>query len=329
MAFYMRNELEKTVDTVKSLLDEPALVFILVTDIHYKSVLESSFKPFDVTFERMIKNMKTFMERVNCDFIINLGDDTDGRFLKTGELFEAGAYIKNRFLELNKPYYRVIGNHDTNCYGKLIDVKTMYETYMSHIPLLYKNAIFNPDSFGTEYYIDYDILGYRLVVLNTQFNEPFAYSTSTGEWLKNTVLKTDKTILLCEHLSCIHTQNMNANPLKNNGSVIEALKNFKGIIIQLCGHSHCDYAFSEFDEKYSPWFTAFSNLQRCSRRRQSDLGDITEGCNSFECPQREAFTVTEDCWDVVVVKPKSQKINFVRFGAGEDREYLYSLKGQG
>ena len=40
-------------------------------------------------------------------------------------------------------------------------------------------------------------------------------------------------------------------------------------------------------------------------------------------PKRTLGNATEDCFDVVVVRPGSKKINLVRFGAGEDRALEY------
>ncbi len=321
---YYKDELNRTIETVNSLIDEQSLVFINVTDIHYKSAMRRNGNPVEVNFERMIANMEFLLKHVKCEFIMNLGDDTDGNFTDIGDLYKAAHYVQSNILKLNIPYYKAIGNHDTNCFATPIDVKKMYNAYMTHLPLLYKNIVFNPQSFGTEYYIDYEKYGIRLIVLNTMFDGLFSYSDSTPDWLRNEALKTDKLILLCEHLSCVHTMNMNAKPIKHNEEVIKVLKEFKGKIIQICGHSHCDYHFDYYDEKLSPFLTVFCNLQRCSRRRQSDIGDITEGFyGKFGCPKREPETVSEDCWDVVIVRPNYHKINFVRFGAGEDREFDY------
>ena len=321
---YMNQEVTDTIDKVNRLMTPDAVTFILVTDVHYKSVNKKSKKPTEITFQRMLANMKAVMAGTDIDFIINLGDDTDGNFKDTNDLEKISRYILDRFLELKMPYYRVIGNHDTNHYSKnLIDVKTMHDFYTGYLDGA-EELTFNPDSEGTEYYMDIPDKGIRMIVLNTQYGELFAYSESTGKWLKDVALDTDYLILLAEHLSCIPTMNMNASPLKNRESVIEALKSHKrNNIIQICGHSHCDYSFTDNDPEYSPWLTIFSNLARCTRRRQYDIGDTTVGHtdNKFGCPYRTGETVSEDCWEVVVLDPEKRKINFVRFGAGEDREF--------
>ena len=320
---YYNNEVSRVIKEVNRLTrGGSALCFVCVTDIHYTSHKKASQFPFDKTFERMIANMHAVIDKIQCDFIINLGDDTDGNYTNIRELEQTEEFLNRSMLGLGKTYYRAIGNHDTNCYGKLIDVEYMSKLYCSHIQR-YGNVVFNPESEGTEYYVDCEETNIRMLVLNTMFGKPFCYSESTGNWLREDALKTDRTILLCEHLSAIHTMNMNAKPLENRDSVIKALKDFDGTIIQICGHSHCDYSFTDGDEQYSPWLTVFSNLQRCSRRRQSDIGDITVGHtdNKFSCPRRNGWTTSEDCWDVVVIRPELGKINFVRFGAGDDREF--------
>ena len=321
---YNAEEAHDTIIKVNTLIDDDALCFICVTDIHYKSCKKANKYPFDMTFERMFANMREVAKEIPCEFIMNLGDDTDGRFNRIGELLEIEDYMNNRMLDLGKPYYRAIGNHDTNVYASLIDIRTMYRAYCSHIPF-YPGINYNPDSEGTEYYKDFGKYGIRLIVLNTMYGDLFRFSESTGKWLKTDALNTDKLILLCEHLSPVHTMNMNAKPLENREEVIDALKGVKDRLIQICGHSHCDYSFTDGDDDYSPWLTVFSNLQRCSKRRQRDIGDVTVGHTDgvFGCPKRTAWTVSEDCWDVVVLRPAAGKINFVRFGAGEDREFTF------
>ena len=323
---YMIGEVEDTIEKVNSLITPDSLAFVLVTDIHYKSVNKKSKKPTDITYQRMLANMKAVLDKTYVSFVLNLGDDTDGNYIDMYDLRMVSKYVTEGLLGLNKPYYRVLGNHDTNHYAKkLLDVETMRKYYLDYLDR-YDNLVFNPDSDGTEYYLDIPEKNIRMIVLNTQYGEIFAYSASTGRWLNEVALDTDYTILLAEHLSCITTMNMNASPIKNRETVKRALKDHKrSPIIQLCGHSHCDYSFTDGDPKYSPWLTVFCNLQRCTRRRQYDIGDITVGHTGgkFGCPHRTGETLSEDCWEVVVINPSKRKINLVRFGAGEDREFSY------
>ena len=41
-----------------------------------------------------------------------------------------------------------------------------------------------------------------------------------------------------------------------------------------------------------------------------------EGSYTYD---RQMRTATQDLWDVLIVKPKENKLEFIRFGAGEDR----------
>lgn len=327
-ALYIREEINATIAEVKKLQEEPSLSFICVTDVHYKSKTRKTGKPTEVTFQRMLRNMQEVMKDIDCEFVMNLGDDTDGFYKTPKQLVKISKYVQKMFLKLEKPYYKAIGNHDTNFLGTPVDVETMKEAYLSYMSD-YTNIQYNPLSGQTEFYVDFPKEKVRLIVLNTQYNKLFAYHESTGEWLQKEALNTDSIILLCEHLSCVHTMNMTAKPIENRESVIEALKKHNGPIIQLCGHSHCDYDFAKYDEEYSPWLTVFENLQRCSKRRKSDLGDVTVGnSGKFRCHSREGKTTVEDCWDVVVIRPESGKINFVRFGVGGNREYDFPIVGK-
>ena len=43
-------------------------------------------------------------------------------------------------------------------------------------------------------------------------------------------------------------------------------------------------------------------------------------------PIRTAGTATEDCWNIILVKPISKQLDVIRFGAGSDRYMHYEQK---
>jgi hypothetical protein len=183
--------------------------------------------------------------------------------------------------------------------------------------------VFNPDTNGTDYYKDFNEFGVRLVVLNADYLNAYAYHSSTAAWLENVALDTDKIILLAEHLSSIPTQNWNNGSPTNKDGITAALQSFVnngGTVIQLCGHSHADYSFD------TPWLCVFSNCQKLEKADLSGSGyQAITGYDDYGlvAPDRTAGTATEDSWSVVVLRLNSRKINFVRFGAGNDREYSF------
>jgi hypothetical protein len=310
---YFETEAAATVDGVKNILTEPCLVFPLITDIHYKSPTE---KP--ELFNESVANMKRVASDVAYDFVLNLGDNTDGEDTQANTLARAEYMIK-RFREIGVPYHCAIGNHDTNYYGgKTLELAQMYRGYISGT----KDAVFNLATLGTDCYKDFDNLGIRLVVINANHNNRYEYSLDTAAWLTSDALNTDKIVLLAMHLSPIKTQNYSKENPANSDAIMTALQAFVsegGTLIQLCGHSHADYHF------VTPWLSVFSN---CAKFDQADvtsdgLSQVTGYEGEILTPERVAGTASEDCWTVVVVRPQARKINFVRFGAGVDREFSF------
>ena len=195
----------------------------------------------------------------------------------------------------------------------------IYGTYFADVD----DVQINPYSNGTEYYKDFEV-GVRLVVLNVNYGAGgrYAFDSHTAAWLTNSALDTDNVVLLCSHLSSIPTQNWsNTNPA-NAADVTAAIQAFVtggGVVVQLCGHSHADYAYT------SPWTNVFSCCNKCQQADVTEEGYqmITGYVDTLVAPERTVETVTEDCWSIVVVRPTARKINLIRFGAGADREYTF------
>ncbi len=276
-ALYMRPEIDRTVSAVQELLTEPALVFACVTDIRYMSYVRKTGKPYAVTFQRMIANMKAVTEQIPCRFIMDLGNDIDGvpADLAADTI---GRYMLDAFQSLKLPYYRTLGERDVH-YGA------------EEIPQQ-DDAVYNPEAGQSEYYVDLKPWKIRLLVLHS----PNGHTDSTGKWLAEKALQTKSLILLCGHEPCLQTED----------PVVQALLQHEGPIVELC-------AETPSDAEQKAWPTIFCSQQRCMRKK-----------DSLDAPQRKAGTETEDCWDVVVVRPRSGKIDLVRFGAGEDRAYDFS-----
>lgn len=313
---YFLEELATTVETVKSKLTEPALVFPLVTDIHYLSGGKTNFKN---TFDNCIDNIKAFCKEVKCDFIANLGDNTDGNVTQDITL-KRNNYMMKRFLEINLPYFFAVGNHDTN-YQYTNGNFDEPQTFMSYLSSTH-GVTFDTTDNENNYYKDFDELGIRVIFLDANYLQQYKYTANTANWLNQKALKTDYIVILCEHLSSINTMNWNGQNLTNGGSITTALTNFVhngGTLIQLCGHSHADYYYTD------PWLTIFNTCQKFS---QSDLTtsqyqSITGYVGSMISPERIAGTATEDAWNIVIVKPRSKTIDVVRFGAGADRTFTF------
>jgi len=312
---YYTDEMANTISTARDAINEPALVFPLVTDIHY---LSSS--NYSGLFDVCADNIKYLCDRLPCDFVLNLGDNTDGN-LAPDETIRRSKHMLEQFAKTQTPYLFVIGNHDTNYYqgGTLLTAKETFASYFSNT----KDVVFDPTGFS--YYKDVESLGIRAIVLCVNYLKQYKINADTVAWLSETALNTDKMVLLCEHLSSIPTQNWSGQALTNGTDLQHAIQSFVnggGTLIQLCGHSHADYYFND------PWPTIFSCCQKFEQVDTTaggflDISGNVGGNAGIVAPARALSTATEDLWNVCVLKPLSKEIDFIRFGAGVDRYFHF------
>ena len=315
---YYEEEMEDTIAKVRAINDEPALVFPFVTDIHRFSVSTQ-------TFDDMINNITYFTQRVKCDLVANTGDNTDGDVAKDTTTERANA-MNEAFMNIGLPYIFAEGNHDNNIYGSSdAYIYTLQQTFQAWFTNV-KGGTYNISEKGTDYYIDFNNIGIRLIVLNacnvSKANN-YAYGDSTAAWLTNTALDTDHTVLLFVHLSPVASQVWNNNHGTNADAVKNALQAFVtggGTIVQLSGHSHMDLAFIQ------PWLSFASVCQKfyVADPTSTNSMKISGFIDIKDAPARTAGTYTEDAWTACVLKPYSKELDCIRFGAGVDRYFHYN-----
>lgn len=318
---YYESEMEDTVAKVRDLITEPSIVIPVTTDIHVH-VAEVQ------TFADMIKNITKFTEYVKCDFVANLGDTIQGdqeQSVSLGYAYES----MQKFLEIGVPVIYAQGNHDNNPYttggssfsNRDFNIQQVFKSFFT----VTKGVTYNFNENGTDYYIDFDGIGVRVIVLNAcnvKNAHNYAYGSSTASWLTNTALDTDYTVLLLEHLSSIASQVWNNNHgtyADNVTNAIQAFVNNGGKVVQVSGHSHIDVAFIQ------PWLSVMNVCQKFEMADTSatNFQKISGYIDQMTVPSRVANTYTADAWTVCVLKPNSGEFDCIRFGGGCDRYFHY------
>lgn len=317
---YYQAEMADTIEKVRRENDSPALVFISVSDIHRYSQDAQGIQ----TFDKMINNMRHFCHECKVDFVLNLGDLTDGAATQETTL-QRGYEATRDFMTLGVPYYFVNGNHDTNyAYSGHPYFFTMEENVKAYYSAT-RGTNYNASEAGTDYYVDYDWTDTRLIVLNANNVDEaleFSFGTTTAAWFKE-ALKTTKKVILAIHQSPINTQvGINTD---YSAEIINEARTFVengGTLIMLSGHSHFDMAF------VSPWLSITQDCQRFSNTKDSQIttgnGDtqgIFDYVGSIVKNGRAPETYTEDLWSVCIYKPDQSEFDIIRFGAGDDRYF--------
>lgn len=309
---YYEDELAETIDKVRAINDEPALVFPWVTDIHrYTASVQ--------TFSDMIANIKAFAKRVKIDFLLNTGDTIEGNAAQDTSLGYAYDCIGS-FKNIGEPLLYVEGNHDNNPYissGALVfTLKQIFSGFFSAS----KGITFNANENGTDYYFDFDGIGVRFIAINScnvTRATNYGFGNSTASWLAD-ALDTDHYVILASHVSPIKEHVWNNIAPSNVNSVKSALVSFVqggGKMALLTGHSHVDAEFVDPFIEVTDVCQKYEKANISTSQYQAISGQI----DGIRNPDRTAGTYTEDAWSVVVFKPLSKELDLIRFGAGVDR----------
>lgn len=308
-------EMEDTVSKVRNEVDEPALVFPWVTDMHrYSSNATAQ------NFGNTIQNMAEFVKMVPCDFILNTGDLTDGD--QTQSMTLARAYdCMSSFRSIGIPLIFVQGNHDTN-YAKsghsyLFTLNQCYQAYFSGT-----KGNFNWNENGTEFYVDFDHVNTRFISLNANnvIGVEYAYGVSTAAWL-STALNTNKNVILAIHQPPYSTHVYDIQSTVRSDGIKTAISEFinnGGNLLMLTGHSHRDVAF------VNPILNVGQDCQRYNLVA-TEYADGNSGMSEYIDVvlknARNAEDETFDLWSVCVYKPLTNELSVIRFGGGHDRYF--------
>lgn len=306
---YYATEMSDTIAKVRALQTEPNLTFFYVTDIHAYFV-----SGHEELYKTSVDNMRYLLTQIPCDGVVNLGDSIEGYSADTTAM-NYGNLISNEFRKIGIPYYSVIGNHDDNRYhySTTDDRLTVGERYQAFINPTRKVVY---DSTGLNYYVDFDEFNIRMICLNAVSDYTYKFATDTCTWFSSVALNTDYAVLVNMHVAPVGAWNYNNTTPSNSGTIISALDTFsasKDVLAMVFGHNHVDGVFS------SP----YNGMTLCCEKFENENGDPSKWPSGAVKPTRTAGTASEDCWTVMVVRPNSGKINFVRFGAGNDYELTY------
>ena len=323
-AYYLE-EITDTAQKVKSLTEEPALVFFLCTDIHYNTVRTDNRLKLDSVTD-MTVNMASLKKQIKVDGLICLGDIVDAKPpLKADEAKQQIAYVMKRLQGVGLPLLYCIGNHDDIRYisrkdGQMFAPQQLGSMYMSYT---LTDKVSDPSMHGLNYYVDYDRFKIRVFVLDSNYQDPEAnfrwnhgYADSTVAWFKERLREIPKewSVLVLTHRRFIQNKNPeNKNWIYNQLKMVETVNDFIAdggtYIATVYGHIHRDYAQNK------PFLEISTGAQKCQ--------NINVKKGGASAPERTLNSASEDLWDVLVIRPQSRKINTVRFGAGADREWSY------
>ncbi len=314
---YYKDEVEATNAAVYDLTDEPCLVFPMITDIHYLAVTSDVPELIDYTIE----NMLALQNDINFDFLVCMGDICRGDETKE-KTVAAIEHVWNQFRRMGLPIYACVGNHDDNRYYKDDNISRFDNNLLYNLMIRDTGEVmFDMSSMnGTNFYRDFPGLGIRLIFLNSNEENAgpdISFSNETLAWFE-AAMDTDKDVYVFSHASPVKfSRSEDAEYPKNGEAMVDVMKNAENFKMFFHGHNHFDCEFTApFNDTDNPILAFSQNSNKCYNKALSASAPL-----KAERPERTPETVSEDCFDIVVIRPKSGKVNLVRFGAGVDREF--------
>lgn len=293
---YFLAEAELTVKEVEQRRRDLDLVFVLLTDSHYV---------VNGTWEDTASNIRHVSEQIHPDAVIHMGDFTDGMVpIKITK--EYTEKVMTDLKETGVPVYLCLGNHDSNYFHN--NPEKMTEEEMSRY-YLQKDKPY--------YYVDYPAQKIRVLFLYSfDYRETVRYGYPAEElgWVKDTLDETGDgwSVLVFSHVPPLPVIHFWSDEIRNGEELIQILeayhsRNGHKVLALIHGHNHAEQVYTK---RLFPIVSIGCN-------KLEDFKDKKpEGSHTFD---RKKNTVTQDLWDVMIVSGKKDKIDFIRYGAGEDR----------
>ena len=287
---WITNEAKRAASRVNELRTSDSLVFALFSDTHYV---------VNGTWHDTAESLGKMHELVNFDGIVHLGDITDG--MVTSEATKAYASIVLHELKIHGiPVGLALGNHDSNYFRgnpQGFSHKEQRDFYF--------------DGGELHYCMDYEAQKLRLIFLDSfDFTETmrYGYSKKCTAWLEQTLssTSTDWRVIIFSHLPPVTRLQFWAKEVRGEEEIRRILHIYSNkIIAWINGHNHAD----RIDHVESIPIVSTINTKCEAFTEHKPTSYIT--------PERKLDTATQEAWDIMIVNQTT--INFVRFGAGDDR----------
>lgn len=297
---YFVEEIIQSESSIKSMQNEDSLSLILLTDSHYT---------INGTWEDTKKNIQELSSKIEYEGIVHLGDCTDG--MVSGEVTK--EYVNDILQDLRasgKPLYYVLGNHDSNYFHNNSDKFTeaeMAELYLDNQP---QNVCRKKNK--TYYSADFEKQQIRCVFLESfDYKEKVRYGFSNDllEWLEVTLNETPKgwIALIFSHVPPIPRLHYWSDEIRGSEKLMQILSECQNLLAFIHGHNHAD----QIDRA-----EGFPIISIGCAKCEYFTDKKPEGSTTYE---RKMGMLSQDLWDMFIISRKKKCMDFIRFGAGENR----------
>ena len=323
---FFEKEIDDTVKKVSALKGADTLVLGLLSDNHYV---------INGRWEDTAANLLEVNKRAPFDALVHLGDFTDG-MLGAQIMREYFGLVNGDLKKLGVPLYYCLGNHDANYFRK--NPESLDDLAQSRLYLQRDEP---------HYYVDFEGKNLRALFLHSydhtqqgQSNR-YGFSDEEVEWVRAVLAATpaDCKVLVFSHVPLLAKMHFWSEEIRNEAAMVKVLQDFnagitaigsktktgadenrkqaqdtgaaglKGRLLAFVhGHIHADW-INDTD-------LSFPIVSIGCAKIEDDQVKKSAGSTTYS---RALGDATQDLWDVWVVNTKTGRLDFIRFGAGEDR----------
>jgi hypothetical protein len=298
---------------------EKTFVIAFTTDNHYGA-------SNGMNFPTTVKTIERVNELYPIDIVIDGGDLINGDETKANATNRMCSAV-SMLCGIKGNAYTILGNHDDNSFTAselpLFSKAELYAMMCRHegINLDY---IAESEQYG---YKDFEQYGLRIIFLdamqgiNGHDNADWGYSDAELAWFASDALDTTKQVVIFSHMGFTKEYSAYNYQVKNGAEMRQAVETFisnGGVVVALFhGHTHWD-----FIGQYSQT-NGFKEVSTGCGRVQSGYPSGTYMPEGATAQTREMNTLSQELWDIIVIKPESRTVDMIRYGAGNDRSFTY------
>ncbi|MEG1877984.1 MAG: metallophosphoesterase [Lachnospiraceae bacterium] len=306
---YFADEIRETATEILKKKTDKSLTLAILADSHYT---------IGGTWEDTAHTIREVHHQASFDGIVHLGDITDGMVPKRVTKFYAGKVLGD-LMEHEIPLYIVPGNHDSNYFAGNPEPMTEEEQYELY-QISSRDYVIRT-AHEPWYYADDAVHSLRMLFLSSfdpSERVRYGFPAEELDWVQRTLDATPSgySIVVFSHVPPLPEIHYWSDSIRNGEELIALLETYDEIpgnrvIAYVHGHNHTDQVYTE--------------------RRFPIISIGCCKCESFEdkkpegavTAMRRLGTVSQELWDTMIITPSENQIEFIRFGAGEDKLIKY------
>ncbi len=275
---------------------EGDLLLLLLADTHYA---------VGCIWPETLRSLQLAAQELHPDAVVHLGDFTDGLLPRKYTEMLANMLLSDLEGVCGK-LYCCTGNHDRNYFRGNPDAMTREEC----------TALYLREK-EPWYFADYPEKKLRLLFLDSfdpVEKERYGFTAAEVRWVRRTLRRTPKgyRVILFSHVPPVAEIHVWSDTIRNQERMLRSVERFHlrrggAVLTWIHGHSHADQVYR--GRKFPVIGIGCSKLEDFTDHKPE---------KAVTYP-REQHTETQELWDAVLVHPGTGGLDFLRFGAGEDR----------